>query len=126
MGLRVIGDLDDLERDLRTITRKAKTQLPATVLRNARRGNTIGRRLARESAGAHGKHYWKAWSAERHSPLIADYGPDAAHPDGQGDMSFNDGSRNQPAHNDLEKSQDVIGPAFAADVARQAGSWFWP
>jgi hypothetical protein len=56
--------------------------------------------------------------------IQGEYGPDIAHP--QGGMSFEGGSRNQPPHNDLAKSADLIGPAFQGEVHRLPDKWFWP
>lgn len=124
MSIRVTDTLDDLESDLKKIARQAPRDMVRTVRANAQRGNRLAKNFARESAGEHGKHYHKAFSFEAISPLVWEYGPDSAMP--QGGMSFEGGSMNQPAHNDLEKSQDITGPMFAKDVSRLADHWFWP
>ena len=82
---------------------------------------------ARVSSGAHGIHYPDAISAELVFDLggvAVDMGPETGKP--QGGMSFERGSRNQPAHNDLAKSADLIGPAFRGEVRRMVDGWFWP
>lgn len=116
MRLVVIGDFDDLERDMRRLPATVHAKVATATARNAKQGNKLGKSIAKESAGAHGKHYHKAFSAESLSPLIWEYGPDASKP--QGGMSFEGGSRNQPPHNDLAKSADVQAPKWRRDVAK--------
>lgn len=121
--VRVIGGVGDLARDCRKIATTARADMAKVVRRNAERGNKIARGYAKESAGAHGKHYHRAFSAEAVTPLAWEYGPDASKP--QGGMSFERGSRNQPPHNDLAKSLDLIAPKFAQDVHNLPDDWFW-
>lgn len=123
-SIRVEHTIDDLESDLRKIAVTARGKMADIVKRDARTGNTIAKSRARESAGAHGKHYHKAFTAERITPLMWEYGPDAARP--QGGMSFEFGSRNQPPHLDLNKSADLIGPQLAKDARDLLGDLFWP
>lgn len=112
---------DPLEHAARAL----RPKLAGAVRDSARKGTTAARGYAKVSAGAHGKHYHKAITAEPHGPLAYEYGPDSARP--QGGMSFDGGSRNQPPHNDLAKSLDLIRPAFyrsvddALDEAFRAG-----
>ena len=130
--IRIHHDLDDLEGDLRHIATTARRDMRAVVREGIRVGNIVARDYARESAGAHGKHYWRAFSAEMGKTyegfgaavIHGEYGPDIAKP--QGGMSFEGGSRNQPPHNDLAKSADLIGPAFYGEVRSMVSSWFWP
>lgn len=124
MRVVVQHTLDDLVSDLRKIATTARSDLARTVRENARKGNTLAKGYARVSAGAHGKHYHKAFSVEALSPLVWEYGPEVGRR--QGGMSFEGGSRNQPPHNDLAKSADIIAPAFAKDVGALPERWFWP
>lgn len=124
MRVVVIGGVGDLARDLEripaTFTRKAIT---ATV-KTARRGNTLAKGFARDTAGAHGVHYPRAFTVEKSGPGISwEYGPDDAHL--QGEMSFEWGSRNQPAHLDLNRSADIIGPAYAKAIRDVLDEVFW-
>lgn len=130
MRIRVEHDIDALATDLRAIVPSAVKDMRATIREAARVGNTVARDNARRTAGGHGKLYPKAFSWESASwygfgagVFTAEYGPDSAKP--QGGMSFEHGSRNQPPHNDLAKSADLIGPAFAQEVAKLADDWFW-
>lgn len=130
MSIRVIHGIDDLARDMAKIPAKAVKDMRATVREAGRVGNSIAKDNAKRTAGRHGKHYHKAFSVDEGSfygfgagVFTAEYGPDRSKP--QGDMSFEGGSRNQPAHNDLAKSADVIGPAFVGEVRRLPDGWFW-
>lgn len=128
MRVRVIGGVGDLASDLKGIVRKVPGDLRKTVRHGAQVGNTVARDLARESSGSHGKHYPRSFSSEMKVHGLggfyaAEYGPDEAKP--QGGMSFERGSRNQPPHNDLAKSADLMGPALAGEVRRLPAGWFW-
>lgn len=128
MKVHVIGSLSDLAADCAGIVRRVPGDLTKTVREGAKVGNVVARDLARRSAGAHGKHYPKAFSSEvtvlgLFGMYAAEYGPDIAKP--QGGMSFERGSRNQPPHNDLAKSADLMGPALAKEVHDLTGEWFW-
>lgn len=102
------------------------------VKEGLRVGNSVAKDYAKVSAGSHGKHYHKAFSWEMHGirggfgvyGISGEYGPDAAKP--QGNMSFERGSKNQPAHLDLAKSADLIGPSFGQEVHQLPDRWFWP
>lgn len=124
MRVRVIGGVGDLAGDLRAIATIARRDMADTVKNDAESGQRLARGFARQSAGAHGKHYPNSITTERTGPLRFEYGPDAAMP--QGGMSFEYGSRNQPAHLDLARSADIVGPRFAKDVEQLPRYWFWP
>lgn len=133
MRIRVIHGIDELADDLRTIARSARGDMRGVVREGIWVGNSVAKDYARESAGAHGKHYPKAFRTEMHKDwygshggglISGEYGPVMGLP--QGEMSFEGGSRNQPPHNDLAKSLDVIAPAFQGEVRRLPDRWFWP
>ena len=65
MATRIYHTLDDLERDLKTVAVSFKPRAAEQVRDVARDGNKVGRSNARRSSGSHGKHYPKAFSAER-------------------------------------------------------------
>lgn len=121
--IEVTGGVSDLARDLAAIPIKAGRDMARAVRRNANQGNRLAKANAKVSAGKHGKHYPNAITAEALTPLIWEYGPDVAMP--QGGMSFEYGSRNQRPHLDLARSADVQGPKFADDVADLPERWFW-
>lgn len=129
--IRVVHGIDDLASDMAGIARGARRDMVKVVREGIRVGNDVAKGYARQSAGAHGKHYHRAFSSEMHgivefggsAGISGEYGPDAAMP--QGGMQFERGSRNSPPHNDLAKSADLIGPAFGHEVARLPEKWFW-
>lgn len=125
MPTRIVHSLDEFERDMRTVATTFKPRMAEQVREVSRDGNKAARRLARRSAGAHGRHYFKAFTEEAVTPLQRVWGPDADMP--QGGMSFERGSRNSPPHHDLAQAADQHG---APDLARRAGrvldGLFWP
>lgn len=135
MGIRVVHNLGDLAADLRTIARTTKPRMAKVVARNAREGNEQAKVYARESSGAHGKHYPRVFTVERTGVLEYEYGPDADivvagkkgsfNPGGMA-PGFEWGSRNQRPHLDLARSADVIGRQMADDVSGELDDLFWP
>lgn len=130
MRVRVTHTLEDFERDQREVATTARKDMRATVRDGLKAGNMVAKDSAKRTAGAHGKHYHRAFSWEMHTSLFGaagsisgEYGPDVNKP--QGEMSFERGSRNQPPHLDLAKSADLIGPSFAQEVSRLPERWFW-
>lgn len=102
-------------------------EISAAVVDLAEAGNTLvaesaddierdWRKNATESAGEHGKHYVKSIKAEvLDDGLTADIEPDPGMP--QGEMSFENGSTNQPPHLDGQRALDENAPRFARRVA---------
>lgn len=128
MSITINGNLDNLERDMRSIPITATRDMVKTVRDGIKVGRTVARDNAKRTARSHGKHYPNAITSEMTSvspggSISGEYGPDSARP--QGGMSFEFGSRNQPPHLDLAKSADLIGPAFAQEVSRLPSGWFW-
>lgn len=123
MRVNVRGGVADLERDCRKIAKKAPRELRSVVRSSLREGAVAARANARRTAGKHGKHYPRAIDFEMTGPLVGEYGPDSAKP--QGGMSFEYGSVNQKPHLDLARSADELGYTFALGVRHKAASWFW-
>ena len=120
--VRVQHTIGDLAADLAQIPPEFVRRGAKVVRSAAREGNKLAKANAKRTAGAHGKHYPKRFTAEALSALEWEYGP-SGRP--QGEMSFEYGSRNQPPHLDLNKSADVIGPKFADDVGDMLDGLFW-
>ena len=121
MRFQVTGGVGDLARDCRKIATTARRDMIAVVREGVSTGNVLARDNARDTAGSHGVHYPKAFSAEMKAHglggLIAgEYGPDPSKP--QGGMSFERGSRNQPAHNDLANAFDRTAPWFVINARK--------
>ncbi|AIY15842.1 hypothetical protein GUY44_07410 [Pimelobacter simplex] len=116
MRVRVEHDIHDLVNDMAGTARTLGREASKLVRKTIREGNRRTIPIARESAGAHGKHYPSAFTAEMLSPLEGEYGPESDR--AQGDMSFNFGSRNQPPHLDIEKGWDLQEPEFVRDIGK--------
>lgn len=131
MRVTVTSTLEYLETDLKQLAVRSRRDMRDTVRDGIKAGNTAAVKFARRSAGAHGVHYPRAFSAEMHgdfsgfgtSVFSGEYGPDIGKP--QGEMSFERGSRNQPPHLDLARSADIVGPLFAKKVRALPDRWFW-
>lgn len=121
----------DLESDLRKIGPDLYREGSKLVRDAAADGGKTARRIAKWTAGKHGKHYPNSITWDRSlgigtafGAMRASYGPDSSMP--QGGMSFEEGSRNQPPHNDLANSLDLIRPKFNRDVDHMVDRLFWP
>lgn len=131
MRVRVVQGIDELADDMLDIAKRARGDMVKVVREGIKVGNQVAKDNAKRSAGKHGKHYHKAFSAEMNgivefggvAGISGEYGPDSAKP--QGGMSFENGSVNQPPHRDLAKSADLIGPSFAQEVRELPSRWFW-
>lgn len=131
MSLRVDHrDITWLAVDQTEIATGAGRDVVRTIREGIRVGGLLARDNAKRSAGKHGKWYpaaitWEMRSAFHGAAASAyqgEYGPDISKR--QGEMSFEHGSRNQPPHNDLAKSADVIGPAFQREIGELVDGWF--
>lgn len=78
------------------------------------------KRNAKETSGVHGKRYPDSIEVVRvvSTDLVYEIGPNPAKP--QGGMSFENGSVNQPAHNDGKKAADEIIPLIEGRIATAA------
>jgi hypothetical protein len=129
MRISVDSTLGDLESDLRKVAVNAPRAFRKVVADNTRAGNNLAKALARQSAGSHGKYYYRSFTTTLSNfpsfgLYVGEYGPDSELP--QGGMSFEHGSRNQPPHLDLNKSADLTGPTFADQAAEALYGLFWP
>lgn len=117
--------LDNLQRDMLSMPKKFTVQGARLVRGSAERGNGIASNFARDTSGAHGKHYPDAFDAEMVDVFTWVYGANAAKR--QGNMDFEWGSGRQSApHLPHAKSADVIGPALASGSRKLLGNLFWP
>jgi hypothetical protein len=135
MRIRVIHGIDELARDLKRIPVLASRDARDAVRHGAMTGNLVAKEHARRESGAHGKHYPRSFTWDRPSRSLfadagagaswsAEYGPLPGRR--QGGMSFEEGSRNQTAHGDLEASRVMAIGVVAQDVRRAMDDWFWP
>lgn len=122
MSIRVVHDLDDLERDLRALPVTFAREAPQIVRRNVNEGNRLARQFARERSGPHGSNYYKRISGEMTGVLKGEYGPSAV----VGEQYVGAGYRHEAPNMDLPDSADIIGPKFAGDVRDMLDGMFWP
>lgn len=121
MRVVVHHGIDDLASDMAAIPVKFARKAPGVVARNAREGNKIAQRLARERGGPHGKSFYKRLSAEAIGPLSWEYGPE-----GTPKTEFvGVGYRNGGPNLDLPNSADLIRAKFGDDVANLVDGLFW-
>lgn len=116
----VTHGIGDLASDLAKIPPRAIKDLTAIVRRDTKYGETVAKRLARESAGPHGASYWKRISSEGKG-LVGEIGPTGT----VRNNAVGAGWRNGPPNADLERMQDILGPKVASDVHDATGKWFW-
>lgn len=125
-SIQVTHSVGGVSRDLRGIAMRAPRDFVGAVRSTIRHGERTAQTFARRSAGAHGKHYPRSITSEMLSTsgaISGEWGPDPGLP--QGGMSFEQGSRNQPAHNDLGRSAAVAIPFGLSEVQRIPGRHFW-
>lgn len=119
MKVRVTHGVGDLANDLAAIPVEFARKAPGVVAKNAREGNKIAQRLARERSGPHGKNYWKRLSAEAIDPLSWEYGPH------DGGTPVGAGYRTDGPNLDLPNSADLIGPKLSRDLGSLVDGLFW-
>lgn len=129
MGVRVVGSLDDVARDLTRIKARAPKDMQKATSDSAKKGAKIAKGYAAKSSGTHAKQYPSHITAETtdFTPggiISAEYGPE---PVGQGMLApiLENGSVHNPPHHDLAKSADEIVPFFSRTVDGLADRWFW-
>lgn len=119
--MHVYHHIGALAADFAELPPRAARDMAELVRDNARAGARKAQAIAKGSAGSHGKHYPKSIDAESLTPLMWEYGPDAGMR--QGGMSFEEGSRNQPPHNDIAKSYRAQQPYFRGRARRLPERW---
>lgn len=112
--------IGDLASDLERIPVNMAAEGTKIVKKDTREGRNHARRIARTSAGPHGKAYYKRITDEA-SGLEGEYGPTAV----KGERYVGAGWRSGE-NADLPKSADIIGPKFAKDVGDMVDGLFWP
>jgi hypothetical protein len=128
----VIGGVGDLRDDLLRISKEAPVALRAVVSEGIKAGNTEAKALATVTSRAHARKYPGTFTAEMRPTYhfgsgniySGEYGPNAR---GQGLLAgiLENGSRNNPAHLNLSRSLDLIGPQFPREVGAAVDGLFW-
>lgn len=118
--IKVTNHLDALARDTRTVATTTRTRMGGVVARNVEQGRELARHLAQEASGPHGTKYYKRISSEMTGPLTGEWGPHA------GGTPVGAGYRHNGPNEDMPRSADIQGPAFADDVDSEVAEIFWP
>lgn len=113
MKIRVRHQIDRLADDYAELPAKATVGLARITRNNVDYGRDLARALARESAGPHGKNYWKRISSEMTGAFEGEYGPT-----GEPKTDFIGAGFRSGINTDLPQSADKMGPAAAADVRK--------
>lgn len=130
-GVRVVSSLGDLERDLRAIAPKARKEFRGVVREAVKAGNATAKDFARATSRRHAKQYPGTFTSQinRDAGLFGntytgEYGPE---PRGQGLLAniLENGSRNNPAHNNLRRSADLIAYQLPSHVHAVIDELFW-
>jgi len=128
----VISGIDDLASDMAKIPPRAMRDMISTVREGIKVGNTVAKDYARVSSRKHARKYPGTFTSKMNgivsfggvNGISGEYGPEHR---GQGELApiLENGSRNNPAHLNLVRSADLIGPSFAQEVSRLPDRWFW-
>ncbi len=121
MQVHVTSTIGDLADDLRAAEFIGKKELPKVVRKNLREGVAQAKVFARQSAGPHGKNYYKRISGEMTGPLSAELGPAGSPKTEFVGVGFRHGT-----NLDLPRTADIIGPQMAGDVDDVVDKMFWP
>ena len=127
MRVIVLHTIDDLADDLRAIAVRAPKDMRAVVREGIKVGESLAKDNAKAAGGPHGKRYYKRISSEMHgnvtfggvTGISGEWGPH------DGGTPVGAGWRHNGPNMDLEKSADVVAPAFVGEVRRLPDKWFW-
>jgi hypothetical protein len=119
MRIRVTHSIGDLAADMAEIPVIATRDMADTVRKNVQAGERYAKGIARQSAGPHGKNYYKRISSEMTGVMQGEFGPH------DGGTPVGAGFRHGPPNTDMAKAADLIGPRFARDVENLPDRWFW-
>lgn len=129
--VRVHHDIGDLANDLTAIAKQVKPDMRKVVREGIKAGNKVAKKFASEQHTMNSDidvPYQRSFSSEMTGPLEGEYGPvdDGIPHGGSQARGYENGSVNQRPHNNLRRSQDIIGPKFGEKVHDAVGEWFWP
>ena len=115
------GEMKALAVDLVGISRKTTPAMVKVFTDAGKDLEDTWRRNAEATSGEHGKHYPKSIDHELvlSTNIVVEVGPNPGKP--QGGMSFEDGSVNQPPHNDGKMAADEVVPRIARRIDSALG-----
>ena len=131
--VNVRGGVNGTIERLDKIRAEAPVKLNDVVRDGTRAGTTLAKQYASRTSGKHAKKYPATITPQMNRPrkslfggniFSGSYGPEAR---GQGLLGgiLENGSRNNPAHLNLARSADVIGPQFPREVGDVIDGLFW-
>lgn len=126
MRVRAQHSINDLATDLTAIKTETRPAMRGVVRDGVKVGTQLARTYAKESAGPHGKNYYKriTGSMDRGLGLFGntisgEYGPEGIPKTDFVGAGFRNG------HNtDLPRSADIVGPSFLRSVDDEVGDLF--
>lgn len=126
MRVRAIHNIDGLARDVEKIGVKTRPAMVSVVRDGLKVGTALARTYAKESAGPHGRAYFKRINSEMHgsgglfgNTISGEYGPAGIPKTEFVGAGFRNG------HNtDLPRSADIVGPSFGRSVNVEVGELF--
>lgn len=124
MRIKVVHSINDLARDMDGIVRKALPDMIDLVDDTAEEGNRVARAQAVVTSRQHAKLYPYSFSVESDGVLARLYGPTKG---GQGSLApiLENGSINNPPHNNLDHSVDYVRARFSKAAGKMMSGWFW-
>lgn len=128
------ADVTDLSRDFQRSARRVPGALTRVTRAAVHEGYVTARKFAKATARRHGKHYPPTITGQMTGPTKGEWGPDLElqratmfrRSGSARGWSYEDGSVNQPPHNDLANSADVVVPKWWKDIDDIAAAAFWP
>lgn len=124
-------DVTWLAVDQAEIASRALPDCTKVVREGIRTGGMLARDIARGHNPVHARYYPASITWEMNAALLGaganvvhgEYGPT---PHGQGSLAgiLENGSGHNAPQNNLAKSADVIGPAFAGEIRSKVNDWF--
>lgn len=117
--------LDGLVKDMAALPRRHRKDMIATVRQGIKVGTVDLKDRARRLAGPHGKNYYKRISSEMKlygalGLISGEYGPV-----GEPKTEFVGVGFRHGHNHDIDRSADLIGPAFDREVRDKIARWFW-
>lgn len=118
------SEVKELARDLGRVPNRVNDGLRDAVDESSDELLKLAKANARESSGAHGPHYPRAFSRDiLAGGFVAEVGPGGG--GRQARMSFEYGSRNQPPHLDLNRATDAIEEPYYRRIDQAVAKALW-
>lgn len=126
MRVRATHSIGDLARDVEEIAIGTRPAMAGVIRDGLKVGTALARTYAKESAGPHGKNYYKRISSSMNrggglfgNTISGEYGPSGTPKTDFVGVGFRNG------HNtDLPRSADVVGPSLLRSVDDAVGELF--